>query len=62
MPRGSLTLWLTEEALAEWQAPRRTTRGGQPLYSDLAIETALTLGCVFGLRRRQSEGLNALAA
>lgn len=55
--RGSLTLWLTEEALAGWRAPRRTTRGGQPRYSDLAIETVLTLGCVFGLRLRQSEGL-----
>lgn len=55
--RGSLTLWLTPEALAGWQAPRRTTRGGQPRYSDLAIETVLTLGCVFGLRLRQNEGL-----
>ena len=36
--RGSLTLWLTPEALAGWAAPRRTTRGGQPRYSDLAIE------------------------
>ncbi len=55
--RGSLMLWVTEEALAGWQAPRRTTRGGQPRYSNLAIETVLTLGCVFGLRLRQSEGL-----
>lgn len=55
--RGSLTLWLTEEALAGWLAQRRTTRGGQPRYSDLAIEAVLTLGCVFGLRLRQSEGL-----
>ncbi|OCP15116.1 IS5 family transposase, partial [Ensifer sp. LC54] len=55
--RGSLTLWLTPEALAGWRAPRRKTRGGQPRYSDLAIETALTLGCVFGLRLRQTEGL-----
>ncbi|WP_192360797.1 IS5 family transposase, partial [Mesorhizobium mediterraneum] len=55
--RGSLTLWMAEEALAAWQAPRRKTRGGQPRYSDLAIETVLTLGCVFGLRLRQSEGL-----
>ena len=55
--RGSLTLWLTPEALAMWLAPRRTTRGGQPRYSDLAIETALTLGMVFGLRLRQVEGL-----
>ncbi len=55
--RGSLTLWLTEEALAGWHASRRTTRCGQPRYSDLAIETVLTLGCVFGLCLRQSEGL-----
>ncbi len=45
------------EALSSWRAPKRTTRGGQPRYSDLAIETALTLGLVFGLRLRQTEGL-----
>ncbi|WP_324617459.1 IS5 family transposase [Microvirga alba] len=57
--RGSLTLWITPEALSSWQAPRRTTRGGQPRYSDLAIETALTLGLVSDLRLRQTEGLLA---
>ena len=50
-------LWITPEALCGWAAPRRKTRGGQPLYSDLAIETTLMLGMVFGLRLRQSEGL-----
>ncbi len=54
--RGSLTLWITPEALAGWAAPQRKTRGGQPLYSDLVIETTLMLGMVFGLRLRQSEG------
>lgn len=54
--RGSLTLWISPEALSSWWAPKRTTRGGQPRYSDLAIETALTLGLVFGLRLRQTEG------
>jgi hypothetical protein len=34
--RGSLTLWHTPEALSFWQAPKRTTRGGQPRYSDPA--------------------------
>ncbi|WP_200959563.1 transposase, partial [Rhizobium sp. Root1203] len=57
--RGSLALWITPEALSSWPAPKRTTRGGQPRYSDLAIETALTLGLVFGLRLRQTEGLLA---
>jgi len=55
--RGSLTLWITPDALAGWAAPPRKTRGGQPLYLDLAIETTLMLGMVFGLRLRQSEGL-----
>ncbi|WP_432431771.1 IS5 family transposase, partial [Rhizobium leguminosarum] len=32
-------------------------RRGQHRYSDLAIETTLTLGLVFGLRLRQAEGL-----
>ena len=54
--RGSLTLWITSEALSSWQAPKRKTRGGQPRYSDLAIQTSLTLGLVFGLRLRQTEG------
>ena len=57
--RGSLTVWLTPEALSGWQAPKRKTRGGQPRYSDLAIETALTLGLVFGLRLRQAESFLA---
>ena len=40
--RGSLTVWFTEEAIAAWRAEPRTTRGGQPHYSALAITTALT--------------------
>jgi hypothetical protein len=54
--RGSLTLWMTPDALSSWQAPKRTTRGGQPHYSDLAIETVLMLGLVFGLWLCQTEG------
>jgi hypothetical protein len=57
--RGSLTIWFTEEALVGWKAQPRTTPGGQPHYSDLAIETALTLRAVFRLALRQSEGLIA---
>jgi hypothetical protein len=54
--RGSLTLWMTSKAVDDWAVPRRKTRGGQPRYPDLAIETALTLGLVFGLRLRRAEG------
>ena len=40
-----------------WKAEPRTTRGGQPQYSALAINTALTLRAVFRLTLRQTEGL-----
>ena len=55
--RGSLTVWVTPDAIAGWKAQPRTTRGGQRHYADLAIETALTLRAVFRLALRQSEGL-----
>jgi hypothetical protein len=52
-----LTVWFTDEAVAAWAAAPRTTRGGQPCYSPLAILTALTLRAVFRLAYRQAEGL-----
>ncbi|MEA2731546.1 MAG: hypothetical protein QOF70_6021 [Acetobacteraceae bacterium] len=55
--RGSLTVWFTDEAVAAWRAEPRTTPGGQPHYSALAITTALTMGMVFHLALRQTEGL-----
>jgi hypothetical protein len=55
--RGSLTVWFTEAAVAAWEAEPRTTPGGQPHDSDLAITTALTLKAVFRLALRQTEGL-----
>ena len=54
--RGDLTLWLDGGALAGWQAPRRTTPGGQPRYSDAAIEVVLVLRLVFHLPLRSAEG------
>src|ERR671913_619975 len=55
--RGSLTVWFTDAAIVAWRAEPRTTRGGQPSYSALAIVTALTLRAVFRLALRQTEGL-----
>jgi len=55
--RGSLTVWFTDKAIAAWAAEPRTTRGGQPWYSPLAILTALTPRAVFRLAYRQAEGL-----
>ena len=45
--RGSLTVWFTDEAILGWRAEPRTTPGGQPWYSPLAILTALTVRAAF---------------
>jgi hypothetical protein len=55
--RGSLTVWVTPEALAAWQAPPTGQRGRSPFYSDLAIETGHLLRLAFGRPWRQTEGL-----
>jgi hypothetical protein len=54
--RGSLTVWFTQEAVAAWQAPATGKRGGQPIYSAIAIETSLALRLVFHQPLRQTEG------
>jgi hypothetical protein len=55
--RGSLTVWFTKEAVAAWHAPATRERGGQPIYSAIAIETGLALRLVFHQPLRQTEGL-----
>ena len=54
--RGDITVWLAPDAIATWEAVGVGTRGGQRQYSDLAIETALTLRLIFHLPLRQTEG------
>lgn len=54
---GSLTIWISETAIAGWIAPQRKTRGGQRYYSDLAIETTLMWGKVFNQPLPQTAGL-----
>ena len=55
--RGSLTVWVTPEAIAAW-APTATGRRGRPRdYSDVAIETGLMLRLAFGRPWRQTEGM-----
>ena len=54
--RGSLTLWVTEDAVAAWHAPATGRRGGQTVYSDLAIETGLALRLILHQPLRQTEG------
>ena len=40
--RGHVTVWFSPEAVQAWEYEGPTQRGAQFLYSDLAIETALT--------------------
>ena len=54
--RGSLTLWIEDAALGDWQT---TGPGGQARYTDAAIQTSLTLRTAFKLALRQTEGLMA---
>ena len=54
--RGDITVWLAPDAIATWEAVGVGNRGGQLQYSDLAIETALTLRLIFHLPLRQTEG------
>ena len=55
--RGSLTLWVSEDVIADWRAAPRTTPGGQARYSDVAIEAAVMVRLVFHQPLRQTEGL-----
>ncbi len=52
--RGDVRLWISEEAIAGWHA-----KHGRGVYSNMAIETCLTLRVVFGLALRQTEGFVA---
>lgn len=54
--RGDITLWITPEAISAWRAPMTGTRGAQPIYADIAIETAIALRLLFHLPLRQTEG------
>ena len=54
--RGDITLWISEDAVDAWAPKRSGKRGAPRKYSDLAIETALTLRLVYGLPLRQAEG------
>jgi hypothetical protein len=54
--RGDITLWLSPAVIAIWEPNAAGTRGAQRKYSDLAIETALTIRLLFHLPLRQTEG------
>lgn len=60
--RGNITVWLGEDIRDHWYNREHTGKQGKPIvYTDTAIETALTIREVFHLPLRQTEGfLNSL--
>ena len=55
--RGSLLIWFDPEM--DWLATPRGGRGRPATFSDVAIQTCLTLKALFGLALRQTTGLVA---
>ena len=52
--RGSLTIWF--DPAMTWAAAPTGKRGRQPDYSDVAIQTCLTMKVLFGMALRQTTG------
>jgi hypothetical protein len=55
--RGSLTLWVDEEALNAWCYSGPAQQGAQYVYAQAAISCVLTLRAVYHLAVRATEGL-----
>ena len=54
--RGDLTIWISTGAINTWNAKPSGRRGAPRTYSNLAIETALTVRLIYHLPLRQTEG------
>jgi IS5 family transposase len=55
--RGSITFWVSEEVIEQWNNREKTgKRGASKEYSDLAIATMGTVKSLFHLGGRQTEG------
>ena len=58
--RGKIFFWITEEAIRNWEEQQKTGKRGKPrTFSNIAIETALTLQQVFHMPLRTGEGFLA---
>jgi hypothetical protein len=57
--RGSLTVWIDQQALEAWQHRGPNQWGAQYIYSDAAIQCLLTLRAVFHLPLRATRGMAA---
>ena len=54
--RGSINVWVSSDLLEQWNWEGHSKRGGQYEYCDVAIELCLTIGKVYNLALRQTEG------
>ncbi|MGI9449714.1 MAG: IS5 family transposase [Geminicoccaceae bacterium] len=54
--RGDLRIWIAGDVTDHWIVPGKCTPKGDPVYTDLAIETVLTLRLVFHQPLRPTEG------
>ena len=57
--RGSLTVWFSPQVVQAWYYQGSPQRGAQYTFSDIAIQTALTLRLLYALPLRQTEGFVA---
>ena len=55
--RGEIRVWLSDDVADAWLTPKRTSPGGQGVYSELAIMTCLTLGGIYNQALHQTVGL-----
>ena len=56
--RGTVDFWFDEEAIRQWHTIENTNKRGRPkIYSDIAIQCALTMREIFHLPLRATEGL-----
>jgi len=55
--RGSLKIWISDQAIAHWTTDLLTGKpGASPVYTDLAIETMATIQAIYSLAGRQTQG------
>ena len=55
--RGSISFWIDEEVIAQWQNENKTgKRGASNYYNDIAIETVVVIKSIYQLAGRQAVG------
>src|SRR5262245_31816120 len=54
--RGSLKMWISSEAIANWTTDELTGElGASPTYTNMAIETMATVQAIYGLAGQQTQ-------